>query len=77
MGTDTDMTKPAPRGGRLRAALECARRLQSDARGATAIEYALIAGLIFAVTAGSVRLFGVKMNGVYERISSNIPPNLN
>jgi pilus assembly protein Flp/PilA len=71
------MTKPGPGGGRPCAAFERARRLWSDESGATAIEYGLIAGLIFCVIAGSLRLFGGTLNGIYERISTNIPPNIN
>ncbi|WP_336485651.1 Flp family type IVb pilin [Methylobacterium nigriterrae] len=66
------MTRPGA-GGRIgRVLLDGARRLRADARGVTAIEYAMIAGLIFAVLAGSLRLYGTKMNTVYDRIGTEI-----
>ena len=47
-----------------------ARRFVGDARGGTAIEYALIGGLIFAVAAGSIRLYGTRVSAVYGQIGS-------
>ena len=44
------------------------RRFFADERGATAIEYAMIGGLIFAVIAGSLKLYGSRMSGVYGQI---------
>jgi len=46
------------------------RRFLADAGGATAIEYAMIGGLIFAVIAGSLKLYGSRMSGVYGQIGS-------
>ncbi|GJD56229.1 Flp family type IVb pilin [Methylobacterium dankookense] len=46
------------------------RRFLGDARGSTAMEYAMIGALIFAVAAGTIRLYGSKMNDVYARIGS-------
>ena len=61
------------RGSRgLRAALVRARRFRSDEGGATAIEYALVAGVFFCVIIGSLRLFGDKLNSLYVRIGSNV-----
>lgn len=47
-------------------------RLFGDTRGATAIEYAMIGGLIFAVIAGTLKLYGAKLDGVYDRIGTTI-----
>ena len=49
-----------------------ARRFARDARGATSIEYALIAGLIFMITVGSIRLYSSKMNTVYGQITGSM-----
>ncbi len=46
------------------------RRFLADASGATAIEYAMIGGLIFAVIAGSLKLYGSRMSSVYGQIGS-------
>jgi Flp pilus assembly pilin Flp len=46
------------------------RRFLADARGATAIEYAMIGGLIFAVIAGSLKAYGSRMSVVYGQIGS-------
>ncbi|GJE60944.1 hypothetical protein MPOCJGCO_3063 [Methylobacterium trifolii] len=45
-------------------------RFLRDARGGTAMEYAMIGALIFAVAAGSIRLYGSKVNDVYARIGN-------
>lgn len=71
------MTKPGPWGQRGRATLDCVRRLLSDEGGATAIEYAMIAGLIFVAILGSVRVFGERMTTIYERISTNVGASFN
>lgn len=47
-----------------------ARRFLRDARGGTAMEYAMIGALIFAVAAGTIRLYGSKVNDVYARIGN-------
>ncbi len=47
-------------------------RFLGDTRGATAIEYAMIGGLIFAVIAGTLKLYGAKLDGVYDRIGTTI-----
>lgn len=41
-----------------------------DRRGSTAMEYAMIGALIFAVAAGTIKLYGSKMNDVYARIGT-------
>ncbi len=47
-------------------------RFLSDASGATAVEYGMIGGLIFAVIAGSLKLYGAKLDSVYVQIGSTI-----
>jgi pilus assembly protein Flp/PilA len=46
------------------------RAFARDRRGSTAMEYAMIGALIFAVAAGTIKLYGSKMNDVYGRIGS-------
>lgn len=65
----TDAAKPFPRLRLTRAAL---RRFKGDASGATALEYAMIGGLIFAVIVGSLKLYGSKLDGVYGQIGSTM-----
>ncbi len=51
------------------------RRFAADARGATSIEYALIAGLVFLAVVGSLRLYASKVSGVYLNIGNAISQN--
>ena len=46
------------------------RRFVRDRRGGTAMEYAMIGALIFAVAAGTIRLYGSRVNDVYARIGN-------
>ncbi|WP_132249794.1 Flp family type IVb pilin [Methylobacterium segetis] len=76
------MAKPvvqeeATASGRARRLTALLLALGCDRRGATAIEYAMIGALIFAVAAGAIRLYGSKLNGVYDRIGTTIGSNLN
>ena len=48
------------------------RRLASDERGATAIEYGLIAALVFLVILGAVTLFGESATGVIIRAANAV-----
>ena len=50
-------------------------RFRRDARGATAIEYALISALVFLTIAGSLRLYGSRVNGVYTYIGTVVTQN--
>ncbi|WP_092036185.1 Flp family type IVb pilin [Methylobacterium pseudosasicola] len=43
-----------------------------DARGSTAMEYALIGALIFVVAAGSLRYYGSRMIPIYNQISTAV-----
>jgi pilus assembly protein Flp/PilA len=45
----------------------------ADASGATAIEYALIAGLISLVIIGALNSLGTAMGNLFVRISSSMP----
>ena len=54
---------------------EAAGRFARDARGSTAIEYALIGALIFLVAAGSIRTYVSRMTGVYSQISTAVTQN--
>lgn len=47
-------------------------RFSRDARGSTAIEYALIGSLIFLAAAGSIRIYVNRMGGVYNQISTAV-----
>ena len=47
-------------------------RLVADRRAVTALEYALIAGLIAVVIIGSVTSLGNNLKGVLQRVSSGI-----
>lgn len=48
------------------------RRFLTDQRGATAIEYGLICGLIFLVIIGSVGLFAGRATAMFDFISATI-----
>ncbi|WP_267427609.1 hypothetical protein [Methylobacterium sp. GC_Met_2] len=47
-------------------------RFARDARGSTAIEYALIGSLIFLAAAGSMRIYANRMGGVYNQINAAV-----
>ena len=65
MTTRRSSTRPI-RGGRP---LRLLTRFARDEDGATAIEYALIAGLIFLAIVSSVRLMGVEVGEVLAVIA--------
>jgi len=48
------------------------RKFLKDDSGVTAIEYALLGGLIAVVIVGSVTAVGDEMNTMYEYISSKV-----
>jgi len=48
------------------------RRFLNDERGATAIEYALICGLIFLVIVSSVSLMASRITGTFDKISTAV-----
>ena len=41
------------------------RHLEADERGATAVEYALMAGLIALVIVGGVTVFGISVSNLF------------
>ena len=47
-------------------------RLQEDRRAVTALEYALIAGLIAVVIIGSVTTLGDTLKSVFQKVGSGI-----
>ncbi|MBP1180550.1 Flp family type IVb pilin [Methylobacterium sp. PvR107] len=47
-------------------------RFKQDARGSTALEYALIGFLVFVVAVGSIRFYVSRLNTVYDRINTAI-----
>lgn len=44
-----------------------------DKEGATAIEYAVIAGLIVVAIVGTLQVLGPQLNGIFEQISAALP----
>ena len=48
-------------------------RLKKEAKGATAVEYGLMVGLIAAVIIGSVILLGGKLDGLFSSIQKQLP----
>ena len=48
------------------------RRFLSDERGATAIEYGLIAGLIAVVIIGALTLTGTSLNSVFGQVAGKL-----
>ena len=53
--------------------LKSLMRLRSDKRGVTALEYALIAGLIAVVLVGTLTTLGTTLKGTFSTISSDLP----
>ncbi|GJE06431.1 hypothetical protein AOPFMNJM_1750 [Methylobacterium jeotgali] len=47
-------------------------RFAGDTGGATAIEYALIAGLVFLGIAGSLKAYGAGVGSMYDKIITAI-----
>ncbi|MER2269697.1 Flp family type IVb pilin [Methylobacterium oxalidis] len=52
-------------------------RFGPDRRGATAIEYAMIAALVFLASVGSYRLYATKLGGVYDMLGTTIGSAMN
>jgi pilus assembly protein Flp/PilA len=48
------------------------KRLLSEERGATAIEYGLIAGLIAVVIIGALTVTGTSLKSVFENVSDKL-----
>ena len=52
------------------------RRLRRDKRGATAIEYGLIAALIAIAMMGGLRALGGGSGGMWSELSNNLQDNM-
>ena len=48
-------------------------RLKKETKGATAVEYGLMVGLIAVVIIVAVTALGGKLNGLFESISTKLP----
>lgn len=48
-------------------------RLRSDEKGATAVEYGLMVGLIAVVIIGAVVILGNKLNALFTSIGNALP----
>ena len=48
------------------------RKLFKNEKGATAIEYGLIAALIAVAAIGAMQTLGGKLNNTFENVSSNL-----
>ncbi len=46
--------------------------LKYDRRAVTALEYALIAGLVAVVIIAGVTTFGTNLNGMFQKIGSDV-----
>jgi pilus assembly protein Flp/PilA len=49
------------------------KRFQDDVSGATAIEYALIAGLLSIVIVASATSIGTQLTGIFTRVNDGFP----
>jgi pilus assembly protein Flp/PilA len=49
------------------------KRFQADVSGATAIEYALIAGLLSIVIVGSATEIGTRLQAIFTRVNEGFP----
>ncbi len=47
-------------------------KLRRDTRGATAVEYAMIVGLVAIATIGTLTTLGTNLSGMFERISNSL-----
>lgn len=53
--------------------LNLVRRIRRDTRGATAVEYAMIVGLVAVATIGTLTTLGGNLSGMFSRISDSLP----
>lgn len=58
-------------------AIRMLRRLRSDKRGATAIEYGLIAALIAVAAIGGMKSLGGGSNGMWGRLDNKVADSMN
>ena len=54
------------------AILKMCRKLRSDKRGATVIEYGLIASLIVVAILGALRSLGGGSNGMWGKLANHV-----
>jgi Flp pilus assembly pilin Flp len=59
--------------GTLRAVVRCTRNFVRCERGATLVEYAILASLIAAVSVAIVVTIGQKTGAMYVPVSSQLP----
>jgi len=59
-------------GRRMKPYLSLLRRLAADESGATAIEYAIMVGMIFLAVVGAVEYFTSRTNAMYNYIEASI-----
>lgn len=62
------------RGSELKKVFEEAGQFIADERGATAIEYGLIAALISVVIIASITSIGKSLKTVFDNINTNLQP---
>ncbi|MDQ1531735.1 MAG: pilus assembly protein Flp/PilA [Microbacteriaceae bacterium] len=48
-------------------------RVTSDDKGATAVEYGLLVGLIAVAIVATLLVLGPKLNGLFQTVSNSIP----
>ncbi|MBS0280774.1 MAG: Flp family type IVb pilin [Proteobacteria bacterium] len=65
----------APRGfaAASHAARSAVKRFAADTSGATAIEYALVAGSVSIVIVAAVSMVGTNVKGLFQRLVDNMP----
>jgi pilus assembly protein Flp/PilA len=49
------------------------KKFQDKAKGATAVEYGLLVGLIAVVIIGAITLLGGKISGLFKTVASVLP----
>lgn len=49
------------------------RRVETDDRGATATEYAILVAFIAIVIVAGVTVFGVSLDGLFTRLAAKLP----
>lgn len=53
---------------------EATRRLRTDEKGVTAVEYGVLAALIIVVCIASITLIGPKLNTAFAAIAAGLTP---
>ena len=60
------------RGQNFGGTMKFSRKLATDKRGATAIEYGLIAALIAVAAIGAMSAMGVRLSNTFSNVSNNM-----